>query len=152
MNNITIENARIIYRNFAGKETKYNPPGRRNFSVILEEEMALVLKEDGWNVKPLKKRDESDPQRYHLPVAVVFGPYPPKMVIVQGGRKTVLTEESVSMLDWADLENVDLIIRPRVWDRGIKAYFKCGYFTIEENELDRKYADPEPEEDEDIPF
>lgn len=150
MNNITIENARIIYRNFAGKETKFNPEGRRNFSVILEEDLALRLKEDGWNVKPLKKRDESDHQRYHLPVAVVFGKYPPKMVVVQGNKKTTLSDETVSMLDWADLENVDLIIRPREWERGIKAYLKCGYFTIEENELDRKYADPD--DDEEIPF
>lgn len=150
MNNITIENARIIYRNFAGKESKYNAPGRRNFSVILEEDIAVPLMEDGWNVKPLKKRDESDPQRYHLPVAVVFGPYPPKIVRVQGKTKVVLDESMVSELDVADLENVDLIIRPRVWDRGVKAYLKCGYFTVEENELDRKYADPI--EDEDVPF
>ena len=149
MNNITIENARIIYRNFAGTETRYNPAGRRNFSVILDEELALRLKEDGWNVKPLKKRDENEEQKYHLPVAVVFGPYPPKMILIHGNRKTILTEGTVSMLDWADLDNVDLIIRPRQWERGVKAYLKCGYFTIEENELDRKYADPD---DEDLPF
>lgn len=149
MNNITIENARIIYRNFSGKETRYNPEGRRNFSVILEEEIAIPLQEDGWNIKPLKKRDESEPQRYHLPVAVVFGQYPPKMVLVQGKKKTTITDQTVSMLDWADLENVDLIIRPRQWERGIKAYLKCGYFTIEENELDRKYADPDEDE---LPF
>lgn len=148
MNNITIENARIIYRNFAGNESRFNPAGRRNFSVILEEDLATALQKDGWNVKPLKRRDEYDPQRYHLPVAVVFGQYPPKMVLVQGAKKTNLTESTVSMLDWADLEMVDLIIRPREWERGIKAYLKCGYFTIEENELDRKYAD----EDKDVPF
>lgn len=155
MNSITIENAHIIYRNFSGKEGRYNPKGRRNFSVILEEDIAMKLQADGWKVKPLKKRDENDPsepKRYHLPVAVVFGPYPPKIVRVQGKTKTILDQDNVNELDWADLSNIDLIIKPREWEKGrIKAYLRCGYFTIEENELDRKYADPD-DEDEDLPF
>ncbi len=156
--NITIENARIIYRNFSGTESKYNPKGSRNFSVVLEEPVALELKKDGWNVKPLRKRDEEDPQRYHLPVSVVFGVYPPKVVAIQGKKKVTLTDETVATLDWADIYSADLIIRPRNWENhgvtGVKAYLKCGYFLIEENELDKKYAEYDsPElEDEDTPF
>lgn len=150
-NSITLENARIIYRNFSGVESKFNPPGRRNFSVVLEEDFALQLRADGWNIKPLKKRDETEPQRYHLPVAVTFENFPPKVVLIQGRSMTTLTDETVGILDAAELKNVDLIIRPREWEPGkIKAYLKCGYFTVEQNELDRKYENWG--EDEDMPF
>ena len=35
-NNIVIENARIGFRNFSGKEGQFNPAGRRNFCVFIE--------------------------------------------------------------------------------------------------------------------
>ena len=42
--NINIENAKLMFKNFSGKNDRFNP-GRRNFSVIIEdEETALALK------------------------------------------------------------------------------------------------------------
>lgn len=158
-NNLTIRDAKIIFRNFAGAEKPFNPKGRRNFSVVIDDpELSQKLIADGWNIKPFKKRDENEEQDYHLPVAVNYGPYPPQITVVCGNTKTALDESTVQMIDWADIIKVDLTIRPREYEvggrKGVKAYLKVMYVTIQEDELAADYADfdtPYSKED-DIPF
>lgn len=156
-NNIVIENARIGFRNFSGKEGKFNPAGKRNFCWFIDDVgLAERLKEDGWNVKELRPREEGDSPQAYLQVAVNYENRPPKIVIVTSKGKNVVSEEEVGMLDWAEISNVDLIITPYNWEfngkTGVKAYTKSMYITIEEDEFEQKYADTPNDIDEDVPF
>lgn len=143
--NISIEGARIGFRNFAGKEGKYNAKGIRNFCVFLEKDLAHTLEQDGWNVRWLEPRDEQEDKQAYLQVSVSFDNIPPKMLVMSSHGKTVLNDETVSILDWAEMEEVDLIIRPYTWEvngkSGIKAYLKSMYVTLVEDEFEKKYYD-----------
>jgi hypothetical protein len=142
--NIVIEGARIGFRNFGGAAGKFNPAGRRNFCVFLEPELGRTLEADGWNVRWLEPRDEADERTPYLQVAVSYDNIPPKIVLITSRGKTILDDATVNLLDWAEIQNVDLTIRPYNWEvsgkGGVKAYIKNMYVTIQEDEFEKKYV------------
>lgn len=144
--NIKIENAKIAFRNFSGKPDKFNPVGgKRTFCVLLDTELANQLVDEGWNIKQLKPRDVDDEPKPFLQVKVNFGTIPPKIYMITKRAKVLLDEESIDALDYAEIENIDLIIRPYNYNAngktGIAAYVKNMYVTVMEDEFADKYAD-----------
>ncbi len=147
--NFKVEGATLIFRNFSGEATNYNRKGDQNFSVLLSEDDAQMLLKDGWNVKRLKPR-EDDPEHYEQPYLQVKvnyeGKYPPIVVLITSSGKLRLTEDTVNQLDWTRIANADLIITPYYYNsptygEGLSAYLKTLYVTVQEDELDKKYAD-----------
>lgn len=152
-NVLSIENARIIFRNFSGKEGKFNREGDRSFCVLLEDDdFADRLAEDGWNVRVLRPRDENDEPRKYLSVDVSYRNIPPRIFMISGRNKVLMDESTVGNLDYIDIRSADLIIRPYNWEvngkTGVKAYLKTAYITVEEDRFASKYADDE----DDLPY
>jgi hypothetical protein len=139
-----IEDARILFRNFSGREDKYNREGDRNFAVVLPDEVAEQMIQDGWNVRFLDAREEGDEPTAYISVAVNFNNRPPRIVLLTSTTRTQLDERMVEVLDWADIKTADLIARGYDWSvngkTGTKAYLQSLFVTIEEDALERKYA------------
>lgn len=142
---LLMEDARIVFRNFKGKEGQYNREGDRNFCVLLEPDLAEQMAKDGWNVKTLKAREVDDDPQPYLQVSVGFKVRPPLIVMITSRGRTTLSEDEIEVLDWVDIAEVDLIINPYEWSvsgkSGIKAYLKSLFVIIQEDELVLKYAD-----------
>lgn len=143
---VVMENVKIIYPNFEGKEDMYNRAGDRNFCIELPGDVANQMKRDGWNVKQKKIREEGDEPEYYLEIAVSYKVRPPKIWTITSRGRTPMGEDTVAMLDWAEIINTDLIINPYQWEMpsgasGIKAYAVSLYITIHEDPLELKYAD-----------
>ena len=121
-NILQIDDARIIYRNFAGEVSQFNRAGDRNFSVLIEDEqIANELRDHGWNVKIKQAREEGDTPFMHLPVKVKFNDRGPSVYLVSGSNRVKLDEETIGMLDSIDILGVDLDIRPFDWEVNGKA-------------------------------
>lgn len=146
MNNIIFEDAKVIFPNFGGLEGRYNRAGNRCFSVMVTDqngnpdtELAMQLKDEGWNIKERIVDGEPTGEYYINGVNINYNFYiKPKIVYVTTDsngveHETEVTEEVLDngiaeQLDGRGAERYDISIRPRKWERqdgtfgGIKGY------------------------------
>jgi hypothetical protein len=143
---VLIEDAKLMFRpNFSGTETETNDEGDRNFTVVLDEGTAEDLVRWGWNVKWRRAREEGDVDIPYISVALGYKFRPPIVGMITKRGRTYLSEDMVGLLDGAEIVLMDIIIRGVPWNNrgrsGIKAWLKTGFFTINEDYLQVKYAD-----------
>ena len=149
---LQIDDAKIIYRNFAGRGDKYNREGDRNFAVVIpDQKMANELIDRGWNVKIKPPRDEDDEPFMFLPVKVKFNDRGPHVYLVTGRNKNRLIDDAIACLDDIDISRVDLDIRPYDWEvngkTGRTAYLQNIQVVQEIDRFAAIYAEEEfPEE------
>lgn len=148
--NIRVENAIIIYTNFAGNPTNLNPQGgKRTFGLCLNQEWADRLK-DNWNVKVIEL--ENGDRLYHTEIVVNDqSQYPPKLYTLTEfmGKKTMteLKPELYRKLDTDMIVSLDLEIHPYVHGRGgnpnaTKGYLKNLWAQLQSvNDFGGKYAE-----------
>lgn len=155
--NYEFRDAHIIFKNFAGVGGVYNREGDKNFCLLLSQEEADILTNNGWNVKVRPPRDEDDEPTYYTQIKVAFGNYPPNIwKVTKNGHKVRLDADTVGELDNLMIQHLDICVRPYHWVRpdgseGVKGYLKTMYVIAEEDEFADMYVGPE-EDEEDIPF
>lgn len=148
---LQIDDARIIYKNFAGKGDKFNREGDRNFAVVIpDEELANELVDRGWNVRIKPPREDDEIPFMYLPVKVKFNDRGPNIYLRTGRNQIRLTEETVSCVDHMDILGVDLDIRPYDWEvngkTGRTAYLQSMLVIQDVDRFADVYADEYPED------
>lgn len=149
--NLTIRNARIIFRNFSGQERKFNPAGARNFHVILDTDLAERLKAENWNIKYLQSRDEEEEPVPHMKVTVKYSERsaPPLIVLKTSKNAVRLNESRIGQLDAVEIQTVNMVIRPYHHQfGGVTGYLKSMEVTINEDEIESRYSNL----DDELPF
>lgn len=154
-NKLAIDNARIIFKNFTGKDDKFGREGDRSFSIVIEDDaLAEQLANDGWNVKPLTPRDPDEKVNHFIKVKISFKVRPPKIWLLTNHKRTLLDEDTIATLQYARIENADAVVSPWRWEvngkTGIAAYLETLYVKIEDDPFADKYADYESSDE--VPF
>lgn len=115
------------WRNFTGEQGSYNDEGEMGFTVFLPEPLYEEMLEEGWYVKH-KEKYAGDEREFQIEVGVDFDHYPPSITMIShDGTSVIMGPDNISLLQTADFERCDLIIRPYNWqskrgDSGVKAY------------------------------
>jgi hypothetical protein len=153
---LQVDDARIVFRNFAGTGTEFNREGDRNFSLVIEDqELSDALIARGWNVKIRPPRDEDSDPFIHMPVKVKMGGSTVVKLVRPGLKPLELDEESIKCLDHMDIERIDMDIRPYDWvinegkpseKRGRSAYLQTMYVTQSVNRFAERYEHPMDDE------
>ena len=154
-NKLAIDNAHIIFKNFTGKDDKFGREGDRSFSIVIEDDaLAEQLANDGWNVKPLTPRDPDEKVNHFIKVKISFKVRPPKIWLLTNHKRTLLDEDTIATLQYARIENADVVVSPWRWEvngkSGIAAYLETLYVKIEDDPFADKYADYESSDE--VPF
>lgn len=143
-NILTIENTKLILRNFSGKADKYTPEGKRSFGVLVSPEDAEALENAGVAVKYLKPRHEEDDPVPWVKVHVnMERENPPKVFTDRNGDKQSLDGKTIKNLDYADIENASMQVAVRDWDfagkTGKSLYLEKLICFLSEDDFMSKY-------------
>ena len=109
----------ITFKNFSGRPSAngYNRAGNRNFNVILDDETAEQMANDGWNVRTKEFDDGSHRNTLQVAVRYDIERFRPRVFLVtpkSNGKfvKRLLTEDTISELDSAKITDTRMILNP----------------------------------------
>lgn len=101
-----------------------------------------------------KRADEEIAQMRVIKVKISFRVRPPKIWLLTNHKRTLLDEDTIATLQYARIENADVVVSPWRWEvngkTGIAAYLETLYVKIEDDPFADKYADYESSDE--VPF
>ena len=117
---IVIDDTRFIFKtNFAGdpNEDKFRSSKRRGNIIIPDPDMALAIKDAGWNVKTTKphpgEEEDFEPTYYISAMLNYDTKWPPEVYLVSGNSEPVLLDaDSVGIIDKCYVLRVRVALNP----------------------------------------
>ena len=167
--NYILKDCGILFANFSGRATRYNPEGNRNFNVRIDDPaIAQELANYGFNVRLLNKLDEDAPDSWALKMILHYrktvnnevDPKDPKIKEAFEDRTAELTRHNVSSLDDMKIKKAIVEFRPFYYDEQAgkcTAYVNRAKFWV----IDDWYTEgddfvdtdaPLQNDEDDIPF
>lgn len=137
-----IEDAELIFTNFAGREKKFNAEGKRNFCVYIDNDTAKYLEEKHYTIKWDERRNPDDDPvpfiRVNIKYNEKFPQLDPEAYKVTSRGATPVREENIGDFDMEEMENVNLIINLYTRENEDGSVSTTGYLNsivakIEEN-------------------
>lgn len=139
---LEINDARILWPNFAGRGDRFNKQGDRNFNLLIpDQEIADALLNDtndlgkGWNVKIKPAHEDGEAPFMFMKVNVKFNNRGPNIYLVTGNpgdpraKQVPLNEDTVGMLDEIDIISCDMDIRPYDGEMANGMPFRTAYLS-----------------------
>lgn len=127
-------NANGNWSNFSGRKTKVNPNGgKRTFNIVLPEDVALELRDEGWNIKMMQPRDDQEDILYFTEIVLNMEKKvePDVYLCTEWAgkkKKTRLHGDDVGQLDDIRFAHADVNIYPHMHDKGIKGH--CNQLVV----------------------
>lgn len=144
---VELEDVKIkwVFSHFDGREDTFNPQGNHNFQIMLPDDVAKSLLDEGWNVRTMPGYEEGDPDEHLLKVNISYKYELPKIYLIKGERKLRADQSNLADIRRDTCERIDVIITPSRWvangSTGITAYAKELYAKVKESRFSEKYAD-----------
>lgn len=147
---IILEDVELIWKNFKGVKSEFNPEGKKVFSVVLSDEQASEVRSAGIPVLVQPPKNEEYEPRNILKVKIkyrdnVSESLNPRVIMIKevSQNQTLLNADSVGVLDHLRILTADVAISPYNYEfgktKGVNAYLDHMYVVVEESPLDRKH-------------
>ena len=129
-NKYCLKDCKILFPNFRGRQTKYNPEGNRNFNAKIDDPaIAQALANDGFNVRLLNKLNDEDPDTWGLKITIRYNKdhpeYNPQVKEVFEDRSANLDDSNIHALDDMTINKAIIEFRPFVYD---EVAHKCSAY------------------------
>lgn len=149
-----------VNRNFSGFPQGAWGNTQKFFTILLDPELAEVMKKDNWRINEWVNKENPDDIRHYFKVIVDYSkPWNiPDIVVEQNGIQTELDADSVGCLDKMILVEPQVTIRAWPWEKkstgetGVTAYCQSLYARVGTiGRRDRYFGSQQPAEEE-VPF